>query len=125
MSWRRMVNYLRLLCAIAFLTVSSLAAASEYHGQVTFGGLPVPGATVTATQGDKKVTAITDQQGVYSFPDLKDGVWTIHVEMTGFSTISQDAAIAPNAPMAEWELKLLPPDQIKAAIAKPQRQPGR
>ena len=33
---------------------SRLALASEYHGQVTFGGLPVPGATITATQGDQK-----------------------------------------------------------------------
>src|SRR5690349_2162926 len=40
-----------------------LLAASEHHGQVQFGGLPVPGATVTATQGDKQFTAITDSQG--------------------------------------------------------------
>ena len=39
-------------------------AASEHHGQVTFGGLPVPGATVTATKGDKRLGAVTDQQGV-------------------------------------------------------------
>ena len=26
--------------------------ASEHHGQVTFGGVPVPGAVITATQGD-------------------------------------------------------------------------
>ena len=30
---------------------------------VTFGGLPVPGATVTAAQGDRKFTAVTDPQG--------------------------------------------------------------
>src|SRR5271154_4170622 len=118
MVWRRVNNYLRLLCAIAGMTFSSMAVASEYHGQVTLGGLPVPGATVTATQGDKKVVAVSDTQGVYSFPDLADGTWTIQVEMTGFATIKQDVAIAPNANAATWELKLLTLDQIRAA-AKP------
>ena len=28
--------------------------ASDYFGQVTFNGLPVPGATVTATQADRR-----------------------------------------------------------------------
>ena len=113
-----MNHYLRLLCALAWLAVSSLAWASEYHGQVTLAGLPVPGATITATQGDKKSIAVTDTQGLYSFPDLADGTWTIQVEMTGFAAIKQDVAIAPNAPVAKWELKLLSLDQILAA-AKP------
>jgi trimeric autotransporter adhesin len=118
MSWRRVSNYLQFFCALAWLSLSSLAVASEYHGQVTLGGLPVPGATVTATQGDKKMVAVSDTQGVYSFPDLADGTWTIQVEMTGFATIKQDVAIAPNANAATWELKLLSLDQIRAA-AKP------
>ncbi|MGA8597917.1 MAG: carboxypeptidase regulatory-like domain-containing protein, partial [Bryobacteraceae bacterium] len=92
----------------------ALAFASEYRGQVTFGGLPVPGATVTATQGDKKFAAVTDQQGVYSFPDLPDGTWTIEVQMFGFSTIKQEAAIAPNTQSRVWELRMLPLDQMNA-----------
>jgi hypothetical protein len=38
-------------------------AASEYHAVVTFGGLSVPGAIITAAQGGQKLAAITDQQG--------------------------------------------------------------
>src|SRR5208337_4364321 len=109
-------NCLRIVCAVAWLLASSLAAASEYHGQVTFGGLPAPGATVTATQGGKQLVTITDQQGFYSFPDLTDGKWTIEVEMLCFSPIKQDVMIGPNTPGAKWELKLLPLDQIKAEI---------
>jgi hypothetical protein len=33
---------------------------SEHHGTVKFGGLPLPGAAVTAKQGDKSFSAITD-----------------------------------------------------------------
>ena len=61
-------------------------AASEHHGQVNFGGLPVPGVTVTATQGDKRLVAITDQQGSYTFAALDEGVWMFQVEMQGFET---------------------------------------
>jgi hypothetical protein len=107
----RILNYLRF--AIACLALCTMAAASEYHGQVTFGGLPLPGAQVTATQGDNKFVAVTDQQGLFSFPDLKDGSWTIEVEMQCFATIKQDVAVGPDAQAPVWELKLLPLDQIK------------
>ena len=88
--------------------------ASEYHGQVTFGGLPVPGASVTATQGGKHLVTSTDLLGLYSFPDLAEGKCTMEIEMTGFLTIKQNVVIAPNQPAGKWELKLLPLNQIKA-----------
>src|ERR1700722_6201362 len=37
-------------------------AGSPYRGVVTFGGLPLPGATIKATQGAKTATAVSDQQ---------------------------------------------------------------
>ncbi len=91
-------------------------AASEHYGQVTFGGLPVPGATVTASQGDKQIVTASDQQGVCRFPDLADGVWTIRVEMLGFSPLTEDVTVAPNAPASMWDLKLLPFEEIARAI---------
>ncbi len=114
---KRIPNYLR--CGIlACLAVFGLAAA-EHHGQVRFGGLPVPGATVTATQGDKKLVAVTDQNGIYSFPDIAEGVWSVQVEMLCFATIKQDVGVAPDAPSPVWELKLLPFDEIKASAPPP------
>jgi hypothetical protein len=93
---------------VAWLAVSGLMAA-EHHGTVTSGGLPIPGATITATQGDKKTVTTTDDQGVYSFPELADGTWTIEVEMMGFARIARDVGIASDAPSDDWDLKLLPP----------------
>ena len=84
-------GFLRLLAA-GWLSALILLA-SEHHGQVTFGGLPVPGVAVTATQGDNKVTAITDGMGTYSFPDLADGTWSVQVEMSGFTTLKQDVGV--------------------------------
>ncbi len=105
-------GFLRSLVAVGLAVVNLMA--SEQHGQVTFGGLPVPGATVTATQGDKKITAITDTQGAYSFPDLTDGVWTIQVEMLGFSPVKGEITAGQAAGSAAWELRMLPLDQIHA-----------
>jgi len=103
---------LYLVCTLVGLAFPCLAVASEYRGQVTFAGLPLPGATVTATQGTKKITAVTDQGGLYAFPDLADGPWKIDVEMQCFSTVHAEVTVSSTTPAAKWELTLLPLDQI-------------
>jgi len=112
-SWRRSIGRY-LVCVLACFVLSVPAFASEYHGQIAFGGLPLPGATVTATQGAKKFIAISDDQGSYFFPDLPDGVWKIEVQMSCFATVDQDVTIAPNTPAIRFDLKLLPLDEIIA-----------
>ena len=93
-----------------------LLAASEHHGQVMFGGLPVPGVTVTASQGGKHFVAITNQEGVYTFAGLDDGVWKFQVEMLGFAPQTQDISIAADTPSPVWDLKLLPIEEITRGI---------
>ena len=114
----RCYRLLRVLLCVASLGVCVAAPrsaqASEYHGRVSFGGLPVPGATITATRDNQKFVAVSDQQGSYSFADLPDGTWKIEVEMQCFSPLEQTVTIAPNAPAGTWELKLLSVDQIMA-----------
>ena len=59
---------------LLFLNVEVSDAArltSQHQGQVKLGNVLVPGVSVTAVQGDKKLTAITDAQGMYSFPDFR------------------------------------------------------
>ena len=111
---RRVVNGLLLLCAFAWCSVAAMASA--YHGQVTFSGLPLPGSTVTvtATQGDKKVVAISDDQGLFSFADLADGKWSLTIEMTGFAPLKQEITVAPDAAAGTFEMKVLTLDQIRA-----------
>jgi hypothetical protein len=84
---------------------------------VTFGGLPVPGAAVTASQGDKKFVAVSDPQGAYSLDGLADGVWNLRIEMLCFAPIEREVTVALDAPAALWELKLLPLEELKAAAA--------
>src|SRR5580700_8512846 len=114
-------NYLK---SLALLLLAALCLnATEHHGVVKFGGQPVPGATVTATQGDKKLSIVTDQQGAYSFPELADGVWSFEVEMLCFGTLKQDVTVAAGAAESQWELKLLSFDEIKATAVAPEAPP--
>lgn len=99
---------------IAVVLAAATLFASEQQGVVTFGGLPVPGATVTATQGDKKYSTVTDAQGKYVFPDLADGMWTIQVDISGFAPLKNEVAVAPGAAASAWELKMLPLAEMHA-----------
>ena len=114
----------------AWLFAAAPAWAAELIGQVTFNGQPVPGATVTATKASggqdgaeiKKVTA-ADPQGVYRFPDLAEGVWTITVQMFGFTPVSREIKIPPDAPPPPVELALLPLDEITRGLPKQVAEP--
>jgi len=94
------------------VALSSVARASENHGQVIFNGSPVPGATIVATQGEKKFVAASGADGTYSFPDLPDGPWKMKIAMTGFATIEQEVTVSPGTPGIQWELKMVPLAQM-------------
>ena len=102
------------ICVLVGLACCAIAGASPYRGVVTFGGLPLPGATVTATQNRKTLTAVTDENGAYSFDDLADGEWAIDIEMQCFEKVHAEVMVAANMPAGTWELKLLPEDKLVA-----------
>jgi hypothetical protein len=97
--------------ALFCLPLCSLFAA-EQKGQVQFGGLPVPGATVTATSasgGDtKKISVITDDRGTFTFPDLAAGVWTLEVEMLAFEPVKKELTVGLLPESPSFDLKALP-----------------
>jgi hypothetical protein len=102
------------LVALAIaLAVRSGFAATDHYGQITFSGIPVPGATITATQGERTVVAVSNADGIYRLGGLADGVWSIRIEMLGFVPISQDVTIAENPSPSTWEMNLLPFDEIR------------
>jgi hypothetical protein len=104
-----------MLCTIALLPLNAvpLFAGSAHQGTVRFNDLPVPGATATAASEDNKYVTVTNGDGVYFFPDLDEGVWSIRVEMTGFQTVSRDVVIGPDRSEMEWELTMLSMPEIE------------
>ncbi len=124
---RRIARVVRTLGAVIWLlAVAPPAWAADFLGQVLFNGQPVPGATVTATRqstevdaaGEKKVT-LSDAQGVYRFPDLAEGMWTVRVEMFGFAPASRDVRIPPEGAPPVVELALLPLAEMTRGLPPP------
>jgi trimeric autotransporter adhesin len=108
-----------LLLPLLALLAASQSDASEYHGQVLFGGLPVPGATVTVTRGDKRLSTITDEEGNFLFSDLPEGPSIIEVDMLCFAPVKRHVMIMPNARHLTIELSVLPLDKINASASAP------
>jgi hypothetical protein len=113
-----------LIALLLCLCMPASAHASSYFGQITFGGLPLPGATITATQGTKAISVTSDEGGVFHFDELPDGQWKIEITMLCFQTIDADVTIAPKMSGAKYELQLLPTDQLQALAKAPPPQPN-
>jgi hypothetical protein len=79
------------------LVVASLGVASAQEtttgsiagAVVDTQGAPVPGATVTVTSEQGSKSFVTDGQGRFFAPYLTPGVYTVRVELTGFSPVEQ------------------------------------
>src|ERR1019366_581215 len=112
------------MCIAAAGMAVSGAMAAEYHGTVKTGGLPVPGVTVTAIQGDKKVVTTTDERGAFSFAELADGTWTIEAEMLGFAKLTREVGVAHDAPAPELGLKILSEAALLAGLEPAQAGPA-
>ena len=123
MSWRRLARIFA-LCTIAWLCSVLPAAAAPYYGRVTYNGMPVPGATITATRDGQKFTAVTNLGGVYQFSNLADGVWKIAVQMQMFSAIHAQVIVGPKTPVSNWKLMPLPMNQLAARARKEANAPA-
>jgi hypothetical protein len=103
---------------LASLLALSLALNAQ-TGVVKFSGLPVPGATVIASQGERRTLTTTDETGRYEFPDLAGGAYSLEVRMFGFQPARRQVQMgSAGSPAVEWNLELLPKPAVQAT------QPG-
>src|SRR5262252_6135121 len=85
---KRLVGFAALVCCLAWST-----AASAQNAQITgtvkdsSGGI-IPGATITARNGETGLTrvAVTDNNGDFRLPSLTPGRYSVSTELSGFST---------------------------------------
>ena len=119
---RRLRFGLKTACvALAF---AQTALAAEFRGTVSFGGVPVPGATVTLTQGAQVLTTISDPAGFYYFADVPDGTWKLSVRLLGFVPLDRTVTVPPPTPITAAELAMLPLEQILAEAKTVQPTPA-
>ena len=116
-------NSMRSTLAIFAISVvcGPLLTAAQYNGSVRAADTFVPGATVTAQQGDKKVSVFTDENGRYAM-DLALGVWDIQVEMFEFTPEKGQATIGSTAVTKNWVLSMPKLAQRGGSPAAPSAQ---
>ena len=87
MAPKRIASFI-LCCALALMWLKVLAAV-EHRGQVQFGGLPVPGVTVTARNGATGLTrtVVTESDGRYRLAALPPGPYQLKAELAGFGAV--------------------------------------
>lgn len=106
-------------CVCIVLAAQTVWAA-EYHGRVRYGGVPVPGATVTLTLGSTELRTVTDSQGFYEFPNVAEGTWKISIELRGFALVSNAVTIGATNEQGEWTLQML---DLKHLLSMAQTEP--
>ncbi len=93
--------YLRLLSMLLLLTILASAQAATDTGHITGvvrdpDNAVVPRTQVTLTNQNKvKITAVTDDQGMYSFSSLPPGTYIVEVAPKGFkASVSPELKVA-------------------------------
>ncbi|MBY0505847.1 MAG: TonB-dependent receptor [Bryobacteraceae bacterium] len=98
--------------------LAAVCLAAEHRGVVKFGGLPLPGVSVTVTQQSGfRMNAITGLDGTYSVEVAAP--FTVELEMQLFAAQRSEFTVA--TPAAEWNFELLPITAVRATPAAFQR----
>ena len=83
--------------AMAMALVPTMAWAQATRGSLVgtvtdTSGAQVPGATVTITEVGTNIvtTGVSNENGAYTFPNLKDGLYRVAAELTGFKKVVRE-----------------------------------
>ena len=86
-----------ILAGLLVIGLAPYAAAQAVRGTLLgnitdSSGAAIPGATVTIieTQTNLTTSTVTNDSGVYTFPNLKDGIYRIEAELSGFRKTVRD-----------------------------------
>jgi hypothetical protein len=118
------VQFLLVVIRFAALAIIFASTLGAQTGVVKFSGQPVPGATVIASLGDRRVLTTTDELGHYELPDVAPGTYSIEVQMFGFQTARKQAQIDKGSAALEWSVELQPRPREFAQRPAPQQQAG-
>src|SRR5437867_4830860 len=108
----------RVLTLTALMLGVLLVFCPSLHAQAVTGtllgnvtdtaSLPIPGATVTITEVNTNIStsAVTNENGYYVFSSVKDGLYRVAAELTGFKKAVRDEAVVQVNATLRVDLKL-------------------
>jgi hypothetical protein len=91
-------------------------------GVVKSEGQPIPGATVKATQGDRILLTLTDENGAFRFDGMGPGAWNVEASMFGFEVARREVQVASAPTRIDFTLQLR--DRGGAQRAQPSGEPA-
>jgi len=100
---------------ILVLLAVSLPFVFAQSGTVKAGSQPIPGATVRATQGERSLVTLTDDNGAFRFDGMAPGAWVIEADMFGFDHLRRDVQVASTPTNLDLTLQL----SARAAVPAP------
>ena len=111
-----MTRFFRLQAVLLFLSLAAPAIAQVQTGSILVRavddqGAVVPGVAVTISSPvlvAGSMTAVTDAGGVYRFPSLVPGTYSIKLDLTGFQTITREnvlVAVGQTTPI-DFQMKV-------------------
>ena len=90
-------------------------AASVQAGTLKAGGQPIPGATVRATQGERSLVTLTDDNGAFRFSGMTPGAWVVEADMFGFDHLRREVQVAATPVNLDLTLQLSARATVPAA----------
>ena len=106
---------------ILVLLAVSLPVLFAQSGTVKAGSQPIPGATVRATQGERSLVTLTDDNGAFRFNGMTPGAWVVEADMFGFDHLRRDVQVASTPTNLDLTLQL----SARAVVPPPTPGPGR
>lgn len=100
---------------ILVLLAVSLPLVFAQSGTVKAGAQPIPGATVRATQGERSLVTLTDDNGVFRFDGMTPGAWVVEADMFGFDHLRREVQVTATPTNLDLTLQLSP----RAAVSAP------
>lgn len=115
---RPLLTFLALLPVASTLGQSAVdqTGGEGLRGRVVFGGVAVPGATVIANDGARKVEALSGADGAFRIPGLTFGRWSVLVQMQGFHALTRTVSM-PDISEVIFDLSILSPAELLSALA--------
>ena len=104
---------------ILVLLAVSLPFVFAQSGTVKAGGQPIPGATVRATQGERSLVTLTDDNGAFRFDGMTPGAWVIEADMFGFDHLRREVQVAATPTNLDLTLQLATRARSLAAPGRP------
>src|SRR5215510_5226206 len=86
MNINRHKRFPQIVLTLLLSAPAAFIGASGHRGQVRFGGVPVPGVSVKAVQGDRAIQTTTDADAHFSFHEPAAGKWTSQAMLAALAT---------------------------------------